>query len=331
MKVLDLFSGIGAYALGVERAGMKVVAFCECEEFPRLVLRKHWPEVPIYEDVRTLNAHTLRRDGIAVDVIIGGWPCQDISPAGARVGLDGARSGLWSEIARLAGELRPRFLILENSASLLNSPPEQPGRDFGRVLGDLAEIGYDAEWHCLPAAAFDAPHIRDRLWIVGTLADTTSLRREDDGDAGANRARRKTKARATKRRSVIADDRSGDAPIPFADDTRSHAGAHAGIHRIEEGSGPRHEQFERRDTDVVADANGIAPIGAAIARQERHTWDAEPDVDRVAPRSPLAVDRIKALGNCNPPIIPETIARAILAAHSLKAAADASGNVQERK
>ncbi len=106
MRVLDLFSGIGAYALGVERAGMKVVAFCESEEFPRRVLRKHWPEVPIYEDVRTLTADTLRRDGIAVDVIVGGWPCQDISPAGERVGLDGARSGLWSELVGVGHRLR---------------------------------------------------------------------------------------------------------------------------------------------------------------------------------------------------------------------------------
>jgi DNA (cytosine-5)-methyltransferase 1 len=313
LRVLDLFSGIGAYALGVERAGMKVVAFCESEDFPRRVLRKHWPDVPIYDDVRTLNADALRHDGIAVDVIIGGWPCQDISPAGTRAGLDGARSGLWSEIARLAGELRPRFLILENSASLLNSPPEQPGRDFGRVLGDLAALGYDAEWHCLPAAAFDAPHIRDRLWIVGTLANAACVRREDDGDAGADRARRKAKARAPARGAVVANDRGGNAFVSDADSTRSHAGAQARIHRSEEGSGPRHEQSQRSRSDVVANANSLAPIGSAIARQERHTWDAEPDVDRVAARSPVAVDRIKSLGNCNPPIIPETIARAILA------------------
>ena len=273
LRVLDLFSGIGAYALGVERAGMKVVAFCECEEFPRRVLRKHWPDVPIYEDVRTLTADALRRDGIAVDVIVGGWPCQDISPAGERVGLDGARSGLWSEIARLAGELRPQFLMLENSASLLGSPPEEPGRDFGRVLGDLAALGRDAEWHCLPAAAFDARHIRDRLWIISALADAAGARR--DG-----------------RRAP----RSGRQARHFSPRSRQ-TGSRRGV------------------GEVLANADIFAPIGSAIARQERHTWQPEPDVDRVASRTPFAVDRIRALGNCNPPIIPETIARAIIAAH----------------
>src|SRR5262245_32644897 len=131
LKVLDLFSGIGAYALGLERAGMEVVAFCESDEFCRRVLKKHWPEVPIYDDVRTLTADALRADGITPDVICAGWPCQDLSPAGTRLGLDGIRSGLWSDIVRLAGELLSvEFLILENAATLLS---DKRGRSFGRV------------------------------------------------------------------------------------------------------------------------------------------------------------------------------------------------------
>jgi len=94
-----------------------------------------------------------------VDVICGGFPCQDISYAGGGAGLEGARSGLWSEIARLVSELRPQYVIVENVSALLS-------RGLGRVLGDLAEIGYDAEWHCIPAAAVGAPHRRDRIWIV---------------------------------------------------------------------------------------------------------------------------------------------------------------------
>jgi DNA (cytosine-5)-methyltransferase 1 len=159
-KVLDLFSGIGGFSLGLERTGgFKTVAFCEIEPFCRRVLKKHWPEVPIYEDVRTLTADQLAADGIAVDVICGGFPCQDISSAGNRAGIDGQRSGLWAEYARLVRELRPAFVIVENVADLLH-------RGLDRVLGDLASIGYDAEWHCIPAAAVDAPHFRDRLWIV---------------------------------------------------------------------------------------------------------------------------------------------------------------------
>lgn len=159
MKVLDLFSGIGGFSLGLERAGMKTVAFCEIEAYPRAVLRKHWPEVPIYEDIRTLTAATLERDGITVDAICGGFPCQDISVAGRGAGLAGERSGLWREYFRLVRELRPQYVIVENVAALL-------GRGIGDVLGDLASIGYDAEWHCISAKDVGAPHRRERVWIL---------------------------------------------------------------------------------------------------------------------------------------------------------------------
>ena len=143
---------------------MRTIAFCEINPRCRQVLAKHWPEIPCYDDVAALSAERLRTDGIAsVDVICGGFPCQDISSAGKQAGMEGTRSGLWSEIARLAGELRPKFIIVENVSGLLAG---ERGAWFGRVLGDLAEIGYDAEWHCIPAAAVGAPHGRDRVWII---------------------------------------------------------------------------------------------------------------------------------------------------------------------
>lgn len=160
LRVLDLFSGIGGFSLGLERTGgFETVAFCEIEEYPRRVLARHWPKVPCYNDVRELTADTLARDGIAVDVICGGFPCQDLSIAGKQAGIDGERSGLWSEIARLTRELQPRFVIVENVAELLRL-------GMGRVLGDMAALGYDAEWHCIPASAIGAPICRDRVWIV---------------------------------------------------------------------------------------------------------------------------------------------------------------------
>jgi DNA (cytosine-5)-methyltransferase 1 len=168
LKVLDLFSGIGGFSLGLERTGgFETVAFCEIEKFPRRVLAKHWPEVPIYEDVRSLTGDILARDGIAVDVITGGFPCQDISVAGKQAGIgEGTRSGLWSEIVRLIGELSPRYVIVENVANLLSGPSGKRGGWFGRILGDLAECGYDAEWENIPAAALGAPHRRERVWLV---------------------------------------------------------------------------------------------------------------------------------------------------------------------
>jgi DNA (cytosine-5)-methyltransferase 1 len=163
MNVLDLFSGIGGFSLGLERAGMRTVAFCEIDPFCRRVLAKHWPGVPCYDDVRTLTAARLGADGIRVDAICGGFPCQDISVAGKGAGLAGERSGLWSEYARIVGELRPRYVVVENVAALL-------GRGLDRVLGDMAALGYDAEWHCIPASAIGAPHRRDRIWIVANAA-----------------------------------------------------------------------------------------------------------------------------------------------------------------
>ena len=160
LRTLDLFAGIGGFSLGLERTGgFETVAFCEIEEFPRKVLAKHWPDVPCYRDVRELTAARLAADGIAVDVITGGFPCQDISCAGYKVGIGGERSGLWTHLARLADEIRPQYLIVENVGALLS-------RGLDVVLGDLAEIGFNAEWHCIPASALGAPHHRDRFWLV---------------------------------------------------------------------------------------------------------------------------------------------------------------------
>ena len=161
LKVLDLFSGIGGFSLGLERTGgFETVAFCEIEPFPRKVLAKHWPEVPCYDDVRTLTAERLAADGIAVDVITGGFPCQDLSALNrGNKGLDGERSGLWTEYFRLIKEIRPRFAIIENV-------PDLRTRGLEIILGQLAEIRYDAEWHCVPASAVGAPHSRDRLWLL---------------------------------------------------------------------------------------------------------------------------------------------------------------------
>ncbi len=160
LRVLDLFSGIGGFSLGLERTGgFETVAFCEIEEFPRRVLAKHWPEVPCYYDVRELTADKLAADGISVDVITGGFPCQDVSIAGRGRGIDGSRTGLWREVIRLASELSPKFIVLENVAKIRS-------RGLEHLLIALDEVGYDAEWHCIPAAHVGAPHRRDRLWII---------------------------------------------------------------------------------------------------------------------------------------------------------------------
>ena len=163
MKVLDLFSGIGGFALGLEAAGFETAAFCEIDPYAQKVLKKNWPGVPIYDDVRRITADRLVSDGVGVDVITGGFPCQDISVAGNQKGIDAERSGLWSECARLLGDIRPRHAIFENVTNLLTG---DGGDWFKRVLWDISSVGYDAEWHCIPASAVGAHHRRDRVWIV---------------------------------------------------------------------------------------------------------------------------------------------------------------------
>lgn len=190
MRVLDLFSGIGGMSLGLERAGMTTVAFCEIEPFPRRVLAKHWPEVPCYDDVRTLTGDILSRDGISeVNIITGGFPCQDLSVAGRQAGIGpGTRSGLWSEVVRLTCELRPDYVLVENVANLLAGPSTKRGGWFGRVLGDLAELGYDAEWENIPAGAVGLAHRRERVWLLAYPKQKQRLRTIFAGNNAAKRA-----------------------------------------------------------------------------------------------------------------------------------------------
>lgn len=160
INVLDLFSGVGGMSLGLERAGgFKTVAFCEQDDDACSVLRAHWPDVPIFPDVRTLTRETLDAQGIMVDFVCGGFPCQDASVMSpTRQGTDGARTGLYREAIRIARDFGAG-LFMENVTGLL-------ARGFGDVLRDLAQVGYHAEWDCLSARDAGAGHERDRIWIL---------------------------------------------------------------------------------------------------------------------------------------------------------------------
>ena len=290
LRVLDLFSGIGGFSLGLERTGgFETVAFCEIEPFPRRVLAKHWPEVPCYDDVRTLTADVLRRDGIAVDVITGGFPCQDLSVAGKQRGMgEGTRSGLWSEIVRLVGELRPQYVIVENVAALLAGPSERRGGWFGRVLGDLAECGYDAEWENIPASALGAPHRRERVWIVAypMQSEHRGIPGAVDGkgkEACGERGEPPFQTRSSGQDVADANRNNAQGQQPGGFDAQGWSG------QITGSPGPR-----------LAGAGG--------------QWRIEPDVGRVAHGVPDRAHRLAALGNAVVPAIPELIGRAILQA-----------------
>lgn len=156
LRHLDLFSGIGGFALAARMVGgYETVGFCEIEPYCQAVLRKHWPGVPVHDDVRSLRAV----DVGSVDVITGGFPCQDVSLAGKGEGLDGARSGLWRELCRLIGECRPRGALVENSPALRT-------RGYDRIEGDLAGVGYACRPFVVSAADVGADHLRKRAWLV---------------------------------------------------------------------------------------------------------------------------------------------------------------------
>ena len=269
----SLFAGIGGFDLGLERAGMTCRWQVEIDPFCRAVLAKHWPEVPRYDDVRTVGVDTLER----VDVLCGGFPCQDISDAGRRVGIGGARSGLWSEYARLIGELRPRYVLVENVTALLV-------RGFGRVLADLAARRYDAEWDCLPASAFGAPHRRDRIWILAYPA-------EFGWHELASEARRAT----------------GPTPSGYV---RTKPDLLAYAPKLHSDGGGLYREHATREVPESRDGRGSPGDVGPGATQ----WGVEPDLGRVAYGVPARVDRLRGLGNAVVPQIAEWLGRRILAA-----------------
>ena len=298
MRVLDLFSGIGAMSLGLERAGMQTVAFCEIDPLCRKLLAERWPGVPCHDDVRTMQFPDC-------DVIAGGFPCQDLSVAGKGAGLSGGRSGLYREVLRAIRLVGPKYVLLENVAVLLS-------RGLGTILGDLAEIGYDAEWHCIPASSLGAPHRRDRIWIVAY--PHCSKRRSVNRSCGRS---------------------EGENSLPQGEENPSRSGSS----RPKTGSlaypnGSRELQQERsirkqrRRTgdggEDLADANrqrlALWESFASHDGSERKTslrdswWPAEPEVGRVVDGHAGRVDQLRMLGNSLIPQIPELIGRAILAA-----------------
>ncbi len=275
MNVLDLFSGIGGFSLGLERAGMKTVAFCEIDQYCRKILNKHWPEVPIYEDIRTLNAERLQKDGIpTIDVICGGFPCQPFSVAGKQKGKDDNRY-LWPEMLRVIAETKPTYIIGENVAGIVNMALEQ-------VSVDLENQGYEVQTLIIPACAANAPHRRDRVWILGYA--------EHHGQFTAENGRKQPQSQITtgtnqKREFARTGGLSGDVA-----DTNS-----AG--RKEFNASP------------LTNREGYSRGGIVEARSY---WEAEPSVGRVVDGLSGRVDRIKALGNAVVPQIPEIIGRAIM-------------------
>ena len=290
-QVLDLFSGIGGFSLGLERTGgFETVAFCENDKKAQLVLRKHWPSVPIFDDVKELNHEQLRAESIVPDMVCGGFPCQDISHAGRGVGIEGERSGLWSHMARIIGEVLPRWVIAENVSALRS-------RGLALVLQNLCALGYCVEWHCIPATAVGAPHRRDRVWIVAYAVQQHSTERGEcaatPGQGGGGRAE---PGRG-----------SGDAE-------RERPLRGAGRDTGENVADSNEPRLEGRDGEVLQECTAEQLVGAGGPFQGglQDHWIIEPEVGRVADGVPRRVDRLRQLGNAVVPQIVTAIGHAIL-------------------
>lgn len=167
MKVLSCFAGIGGFDLGFERAGMETVAHVEIDNYASQVFARHFPNSKHYEDITKFDATPYR----GVDIVCGGFPCQDLSVAGKRKGLAGGRSGLFWELVRVIRETKPRYFVLENVPGLLSS---NKGRDMGTVIGALAELGYGISWRVLDSQYFGVAQRRRRVFIVGSLGTGSS-------------------------------------------------------------------------------------------------------------------------------------------------------------
>jgi DNA (cytosine-5)-methyltransferase 1 len=166
IKFISLFSGIGGFDLGLERAGMECVAQVDIDPFCQKVLAKHWPNVERFSDVRQCGKHNLP----PADLICGGFPCQPHSNAGERKGIRDERD-MWPEFYRIVCEIRPRWIVAENVPGILSS---DDGKFFGGILGYLSKIGYSVEWDAISASSFSAVHERKRVFIV-SYPDSTGL------------------------------------------------------------------------------------------------------------------------------------------------------------
>lgn len=304
LRELALFAGAGGGILGGHLLGWKTVCAVEREPYAASVLMQRQndgilPPFPIWDDVCTFDGRPWR--GL-VDVVSGGFPCQDISSAGNGAGIDGERSGLWREMARIIGEVRPRFVFVENSPLLV-------ARGLAVVVSDLAEMGYDAEWCCISASDTGAPHKRDRIWLVansgsGRLSESQGGKMEQPWRAEIKRAG--IEPRSLAYASELQRDGVNDhAGISMAGKSLSESGDCCGSQDMA-------DAVREREQRIIAGQPDAQVWQKSGERQDRSCgyggtrWPTEPDVGRVANGVAARVDRLKAIGNGQVPRVAAT-------------------------
>ena len=290
MKIGSLFSGIGGIEIGFEAEGFETSWFVEKDEYARAILRKRFATTPIYGDVTKLDFNTVSK----VDIITGGFPCQDISNAGKRVGITGDRSSLWKYYAEAIRILRPKYAVIENVAALT-----QRGLDV--VLADLAKIGYDAEWYNISASTVGAPHRRERIFIIAYSSNTRHERiRGEQCEKGISKENNEV--------------------------SNSNSGGH--VHGEPQINSTERRQYAQRES--ISDSSMENPISnrndegnrkknSRRKESSKHSnllkrtggWSVEPRLDRVAHGVPNRIHRIKCLGNAVVPPVAQIFAQAI--------------------
>jgi DNA (cytosine-5)-methyltransferase 1 len=339
LNELALFAGAGGGILGGKLLGWRTVCAVEWEPYPAsvLVARQNeglLPPFPIWDDVQTFDGKPWR--GI-VDVVSGGFPCQDISAAGKGAGIDGERSGMWGHMARIIGEVRPRYVFVENSPMLVT-------RGLERVLGDLTALGYDTKWTVMGAADVGANHKRDRIWIVGKVSNPMCGRSQKQTDKQILESKRGSQLHPSQpgNTSEMADTSelfsnggNDNSRISLGREAQSESGNDCGSKNV---AHSRLQRGKARTSDSQGGQEGKPAIidnsgynlahtenGGDVWRQwqlgfaqqehnsgggstngRREWWEAEPNVGRVANGVAARVDRLKAIGNGQVPLCAAT-------------------------
>jgi len=302
----ELFAGVGMGGLGMERAGWKGKWFVEIEDYPHQVYKRNFPESKGFYDVKDCGSHNLPY----VDAIFGGFPCQDLSVAGCSKGIHAERSGLFFEFARIIGELRPRWWILENVTNLLAG---DDGRWFAAVLSEMAALGYDASWHCIPATAVDAPHRRDRVWIIA-YTDSHS----ESGlslNAGQGQGELVANTESTKCQCAggtwTGRQRLTDRSTDVADTNTQGLQGQRGEHELRTRGKEVPACPDRESVTATNSRQSQSRLGRGLPDGLTRWMDEPADIPRTKKKAPRRSKRLKALGNGLMWQIPYMIAQGI--------------------
>jgi len=303
MNELALFAGAGGGILGGHLLGWRTVCAVEWEAYPASVLCARQndgllPSFPIWDDVQTFDGKPWR--GI-VDVVSGGFPCQDISAAGRGGGIEAERSGMWKHMARIIGEVRPRYAFVENS-------PMLTFRGLGTVLADLAKMGFDAEWGVLSAADVGANHKRERIWICAEQRNFLSYPMHDRDRWGEQQQEsiEKTDQSMANSKKLFSNGSNNNSRIRLERKEESKFGNNSGAKNVSNSSSIRQQGQRKYEQSInsTQDSQRQANYAQSIGRSE--FWSVEPKLGRVANGVAARLDRLKAIGNGQVPLCAAT-------------------------